>query len=70
MQLKEAETMREQYNMAVNETIRVDDFQITRVPGGWIYRFGEINQVPMPNGVWTENYLPTAVFVPIANEFV
>ena len=62
--------MREQYNMAVNETIRVDDYQITRVPGGWIYRFSEINQMLMPDGQWSENYLPTAVFVPYANEFV
>uniref|UniRef100_A0A6M3JKP6 Uncharacterized protein n=1 Tax=viral metagenome TaxID=1070528 RepID=A0A6M3JKP6_9ZZZZ len=62
--------MREQYNMAVNETITIDDFKITRVPGGWIYRFNEINQTMMINGKWSENYLPTAVFVPYKNEFV
>jgi len=56
--------------MELNQTIPIDDFQITRVPGGWIYRFSQINQVLLNDGRWSEDYLPTAVFVPYANEFV
>ncbi len=44
------------WKMALNETKTIDKFDITRVPGGWIYRFFETR--------------PTAVFVPLDNEFV
>lgn len=42
------------------------DTQIMRVPGGWIYRFSQINQVVMPDGQWCENYLCDSVFVPLS----
>lgn len=45
------------------------DYQIVRVPGGWIYRFSQVNQVTMPDGKWSENYLCDSVFVPYNNEF-
>jgi hypothetical protein len=44
------------WKMKLNETITVGSFDITRVPGGWVYRFF--------NGGH-----PTAVFVPLDNEF-
>jgi len=27
------------YELKLNETTRIHDMEITRVPGGWIYRF-------------------------------
>lgn len=44
------------------------DYQILRVPGGWIYRFSQINQVTMPDGRWSENYLCDSVFVPLTKD--
>lgn len=58
------------YDMEINQSIYEDDFQITRVPGGWVYRFSQVNQEVQVDGTWSENYLPTAVFVPMSNEFV
>jgi hypothetical protein len=46
----------ELFNMKLHETKTIGKFDITRVPGGWIYRFFETR--------------PTAVFVPLSNEFV
>jgi hypothetical protein len=44
------------WKMKLNETKTVEKIDITRVPGGWVYRF-------FANS-------PTAVFVPLDNEFV
>jgi hypothetical protein len=49
-------TAKEMWNMKLNETRFNDGIDITRVPGGWIYRF-----------IAT---IPTAVFVPLDNEFM
>jgi hypothetical protein len=45
------------------------DYLIIRVPGGWIYRFSQINQTVQVDGTWSENYFCDSVFVPFNNEF-
>ena len=45
------------WKMKLNETKTVGSFDITRVPGGWVYRFFSGSH-------------PTAVFVPLDNEFI
>lgn len=45
------------------------DYIILRVPGGWIYRFEQLNQVEGCSGAWSENYVCDSVFVPFNNEF-
>ena len=51
------------FNLKFNEKIYLEDneTQVTRVPGGWIYRFWdyELNNYPANGGV----------FVPLNNEF-
>jgi len=60
------------HGMKLHEKERNDEngFEIIRVPGGWIYMFSQIHQVIMPDGAWSENYLPTSVFVPFDAEFM
>ena len=58
------------YEMKLHDTlIDKKGFLITRVPGGWIY----VAQITNADGKWvhyqSENYIPTAVFVPFDNEF-
>lgn len=58
------------YGMKLNHTIEFSNgYHVTRVPGGWIYIYFQRNQVAMPDGMWSENYTPTSVFVPFNNEF-
>jgi len=42
------------YDLGLHETLALDMFSVTRVPGGWIYRVA---------------YKDTLVFVPYSNEF-
>ena len=63
--------MNKVYEMELHDTTHpAGDFKIIRVPGGWIYRFYEINQVTMADGTWSENYFCDSVFVPFDNEFM
>ena len=50
--------MKDIYEMTIHETIDVCDFWVTRVPGGWIYRFIRLDFNTM-----------SCVFVPINLEF-
>ena len=65
--------MNKLYEMKLHEVIvpGSDELycQIMRVPGGWIYRFSQINQVVQPDGKWSENYLCDSIFVKFDNEF-
>jgi hypothetical protein len=59
------------YAMKLHESIHPEipevDVRIIRVPGGWVYRFSELNQIVQPNGIWSENYFCDSVFVPFDN---
>lgn len=60
--------MNQLFEMKLHEVLTPatsQNLQIIRVPGGWIYRFSQINQVTMPDGTWSENYLCDSVFVPL-----
>jgi len=60
------------YEMKLGEVLAPGgelDYQIVRVPGGWIYRFSQINQEVQSDGTWSENYFCDSVFVPFDNEF-
>lgn len=49
------------YGLKLHESIDIPpELQVTRVSGGWIYRFWNISQ---------QEYYPNAVFVPFNNEF-
>ena len=50
------------WELKLHETITLNDFSVTRVPGGWIYRFTTQNDVNFSyqNAVQSES----AVFVP------
>lgn len=64
--------MNEIYKMKLHQVLDSSgalNYQIIRVAGGWIYRFSELNQVIMPDGKWSENYLCDSVFVPFNSEF-
>lgn len=55
------------YTMKLHQTIDMAgkvDAEITRVPGGWIYRFFNTIKVVSTDGKWGENYLCDSVFVP------
>ena len=61
------------YEMEMNEVSNPNsplDYQVLRVPGGWIYRFSQLNQVVQADGTWSENYFCDSVFVPFDNEFM
>jgi hypothetical protein len=59
------------WGMKLNQSIHHNDgYTITRVPGGWIYRFYQIQQDEGPSGSYSENYREQAVFVPLNNEFL
>ena len=53
------------YNMKLHEVIQMDDFNIVKVHGGWVYKFLEPHHQADLNGNWILNYIPTAVFVPL-----
>ena len=57
--------------MKLHEEITPKDglTKITRVAGGWIYRFWERESTPGLDGQWSENYRVSNVFVPYYNEF-
>jgi len=58
--------------MGLHEKLTIKDSQpveILRVPGGWIYTYFQLNQVMMQNGGWSEEYIPSSIFVPFNNEF-
>ena len=60
------------YNMELHEITSLNDNDgtlIRRVPGGWIYIHLTLNQTMMVDGKWSEEYLPTSVFVPFNKEF-
>ena len=38
-EMKESEKASKLYKMELHETINYDDFEVYRVPGGWVYRF-------------------------------
>ena len=56
-------------NMKLHERHQQDDFEIKRVPGGWIYRFTQYNHVPTVDGSWAHLYTYDSVFVPLNDEF-
>jgi len=60
------------YNMKFHEKLifEADGTEVQRVPGGWIYTRFQVFQTMQPDGYWSENYLPTSVFVPLNLEFV
>lgn len=69
--LKEGEELSEViWQLKIHEYIQGygDDItaQILRVPGGWIYRFFDLEQHVGFDGKWDENYRPSVVFVPLA----
>jgi hypothetical protein len=51
------------YTMKLNDTMYLDDFSITRVPGGWIYRFTEMHY----NNGSPINGSESSVLVPYSN---
>jgi hypothetical protein len=54
------------YKMQLHDTIELGNMHITKVPGGWIYRFYELEQTEgAQSGIYTENYRLAAVFVPL-----
>lgn len=62
------------YRMTLHQTITVKPdgdlpYEITRVPGGWVYRFVSPLQISGVDGQWSENYLADSVFVPFNAEF-
>ena len=58
------------YTMELHDTCTPEgsDTLILRVPGGWIYTQYQVHQETMSDGQWSENYLPTSVFVPFYKE--
>lgn len=58
------------YGLSLHETIPLpNSTEVTRVPGGWVYRFFQFHQVSGGDGQWSENYVADSVFVPFNNEF-
>lgn len=56
--------------MKLHEKMQPDKgHEITRVPGGWIYRFSQYHGVPTGDGGWAENWVIDSVFVPLSDEF-
>lgn len=47
------------YNLKLHEEFQTEGYGITRVPGGWIYRFWD----------YEKRDYPSATFVPYNNEF-
>lgn len=48
------------YDLKLNESVVIPpELQVTRVPGGWIYRFWDPDK---------DDYYPNAVFVPYVEE--
>ena len=45
------------YQLLMHESIKLREYHVMRVPGGWIYRFKDIN---------SEQYGTTGTFVPMA----
>jgi len=64
------EKMDSLYEMKLHKTLGISNAEITRVPGGWIYTHFQINQVTMPDGTWSENCIPSSVFVRFDSEFM
>ena len=58
------------YEIELHETLHELSMDITRVPGGWIYTQLQVNQVTMPDGTCSENYIPSSVFVRFDSEFM
>jgi len=58
------------YQMKLHEKVVLQGglMEIMRVPGGWIYTRLELNQTPGLDGQWSENYLPSSVFIPFKDE--
>lgn len=53
--------MEDIYNLGLHESCNITpDLGVTRVPGGWIYRFWDYENDYYPN---------TGIFVPFDNEF-
>ena len=48
------------HTLKLHETIQAEDYQITRVAGGWIYRFWDYEK---------QNYYHDATFVPYSCEY-
>ena len=54
--------MDEIYKMKLNDVLHTSDYEILRVPGGWVYsRYSETG---------TDGYSVSACFVPFHNEFL
>lgn len=49
------------YELKLHEELQIEGFSVTRVPGGWIYRYWDYT---------AKDYYPTATFVPFSGEFV
>ena len=47
------------YELKLHENLQLEDYQITRVPGGWIYRYWDYDK---------REYYPSATFVPYNND--
>jgi len=57
--------MKSVYDLKLHEVLVLEDgTEVRRVPGGWIYTRFELKQVMMPNAEWSEELIPTSVFVP------
>ena len=53
------------HNLGLNETTQFGDFQIMRVPGGWIYRFWNHKEEDYTNSVfvpYNTEFLPRGAF--------
>ena len=57
------------HEMSLHQVIRLgENLEVMRVPGGWIYRFFQLNRIIAPGGAWSENQVVDSVFVPFNRE--
>ncbi|HDZ24936.1 hypothetical protein LCGC14_1097840 [marine sediment metagenome] len=61
--------MNDLYEMELHEVINYDNFEVCRVPGGWVYRFLEENYIHGTENLDTNKMiLVDSVFVPLNDE--
>lgn len=64
--------MKRLHDLKLHEITYADKgtFSIIRVPGGWIYRFFELQHGFGPDGQLIQNYSSDSIFVPFNSEFM
>ena len=52
------------FELELNKTITIDDYTVTRVPGGWLYRFTDFNNYTSEAGFAKSANISAVTFVP------